>query len=80
MAKIICQHALAETPYLAGDEYTIADIINYPWIAAGVSSFAHVLGDLLRSRPYLERWLSTLDQRPTVQRGMAVPTQLQIRG
>jgi len=64
---------LSETPYLAGDDYTIADIINYPWIAAGVTAFPHVLGDLLSSRPHLERWLGTVGQRPAVRRGMMVP-------
>jgi GST-like protein len=64
---------LSGVPWLAGDDYTIADIINYPWIAAGVTSFAHVLGDLLRSRPHLRRWLGAVGQRPAVRRGMQVP-------
>jgi len=65
---------LADATYLAGDTYTIADIINYPWIAAGTKSFAHVLGDLLQTRPNLARWLALVGQRPAVQRGMQVPS------
>lgn len=64
---------LSQVQYLAGEEYTIADINNYPWIAAGVTSFARVLGDLLQARPHLARWLKTIGQRPAVQRGMSVP-------
>lgn len=69
----VADRRLSEAPYLAGEDYTIADIINYPWIAAGVNSFPHVLGDLLRDRPHLARWLRTVGQRPAVRRGMQVP-------
>lgn len=69
----VADRRLAEAPYLAGDDYTIADIVNYPWIAAGVNSFPHVLGDLLRARPHLARWLRAIRQRPAVRRGMQVP-------
>jgi GSH-dependent disulfide-bond oxidoreductase len=69
----VIDRRLADVAYLAGDEYTIADIINYPWTAASVRSFAHVLGDPLRARPNLARWLELVGQRPAVRRGMAVP-------
>lgn len=64
---------LAESTYLAGDEYSIADIANYPWVVSSIGSFADVLGDILESRPALHRWLDLVGQRPAVRRGMRVP-------
>ena len=59
---------LAEAPYLAGDDYSMADIITYPWAARhewhGVD---------LAEFPDVERWYGALSDRPAVQRGMAVP-------
>lgn len=54
---------LAESPYLAGDEYSIADIANFCW--SGVS---------IEGLPQLRRWLAEIEARPAVQRGLAVPT------
>ncbi|MBL4826978.1 MAG: glutathione S-transferase family protein, partial [Spongiibacteraceae bacterium] len=58
---------LSDREYLAGD-YSIADIANYSWVVrhdwAGVD-----IADL----PHLSRWLETLNQRPAVKRGLAVP-------
>ena len=59
---------LAEAPYLAGDDYSMADIITYPWAARhewhGVD---------LAKFPEVERWFGALSERPAVQLGMAVP-------
>ena len=56
---------LSEQEYLAGAEYSIADITALP----AVLSQEQVLSDY----PNLGRWLKQLNQRPAVQRGMAVP-------
>lgn len=56
---------LAEKQYLAGAEYSIADITVLP----AVLSQREQLVDY----PHLSRWLQELSQRPAVQRGMAVP-------
>ena len=59
---------LGESKYLAGNEYTIADMATYPW----VSRFDYHqtnLGDF----PNVKRWFDELGARPAVQRGMAVP-------
>jgi GST-like protein len=64
---------LAKNVYLAGADYTIADIANYPWIAASVRGFPDALGDFLATRPSMRRWLLLVGQRPAVRRGMAVP-------
>ena len=55
-------------PYLAG-EYSIGDIMHYPWLAAML---------MLKAPPLLERprvvaWLERIRERPAVQRGMKVP-------
>ena len=58
---------LAEREYLCGD-YSIADIATYPWVA--IYEFQ---GLTLDSHPNLKRWVETMQQRPAVQAGMAVP-------
>ena len=58
---------LGDVPYLA-DEYSIADIATYPWVAshdwAGVP-----IGDLEN----LSRWHEEVGARSAVERGMAIP-------
>jgi len=58
---------LSEAQFLA-DEISIADIALYPTVSFRREIIAQS-GEL----PYLMRWLSTMDARPAVQRGMAVP-------
>ena len=59
---------LAVTPYLAGNEYSIADIATWPW----VSRFEWQEIDLLIF-PNVCRWYKDIAQRPAVQRGYVVP-------
>ena len=59
---------LAQTAYLA-DEYSIADIATFPWIAR------HEWHKVdLAEFPNVSRWYDTINRRPAVVRGMAVPT------
>jgi GST-like protein len=60
---------LGEAPYLAGDEYTIADIATFPWVAR----FDWHKVDL-NDFPAVKRWFDKLYERPAVKKGMAVPT------
>jgi GST-like protein len=53
--------------YLAGDEYTIADMISYPWAVNWA-----VQGQDIAEFKYVERWLDELGERPAIQRGMAI--------
>jgi len=59
---------LGEAPYLAGEDYTIADILTFPWAARhewhGVD---------LDDFPNVRRWYDAIAARPAVQRGMDVP-------
>jgi GST-like protein len=64
---------LQTTPYLAGEEYTIADIACYPWVQAAAVYLKEPLADALASKRSLQRWLANISERPAVQRGMAVP-------
>jgi GST-like protein len=58
---------LSEAAYLA-DEYGIADIATYPWVAR--HEWHRV--DLAQF-PAVKRWCDTIARRPAVARGMAVP-------
>ena len=59
---------LGEAPYLAGADYTIADIAAWPWVAKHGWA-AMRLADF----PNLARWFAMVGDRPAVQRGMLVP-------
>jgi GST-like protein len=65
----VLDRRLGETPYLASDEYTIADIATYPWVAR----YEWHKTDLARY-PNVKRWFDGIAARPAVQRGMAVPS------
>ncbi|MBU1333101.1 MAG: glutathione S-transferase N-terminal domain-containing protein [Gammaproteobacteria bacterium] len=58
---------LGEAEFLAGD-YSIADIATYPWVRIHEWSGVSVEG-----LSNLQRWMSALDARPAVQRGLLVP-------
>jgi GSH-dependent disulfide-bond oxidoreductase len=59
---------LAKTEYLAGDEYTIADIANWCWVRT--HNWSGVSIDGLSS---LQRWNDALYARPACQRGIKLP-------
>ena len=58
---------LSEAAYLA-DEYSIADIATYPWVARHEWHRVD-----LNAYPAVKRWYDTIGARPAVVRGMAVP-------
>jgi len=64
---------LSANTYLAGDNYSIADIACYPWVLAATSYLNSVLKQSLATKPALQRWLQLVGERPAVKRGMAVP-------
>lgn len=63
----VLNNRLYDRPYLAGDEYTIADMISYPWTVNWQGQ-----GQDLNEFKYFKRWFEELSARPGVQRGMAV--------
>lgn len=58
---------LAESKYLAGDDYSIADIATWPWLRN-----VPALEFDTERYPNLQRWLAEITARPAVKRGMAV--------
>jgi GST-like protein len=63
----VLQKRLSEAAYLA-DEYSIADIATYPWVARHEWHRVD-----LNEFPAVKRWYDTIGARPAVVRGMAVP-------
>ncbi|AOY00673.1 glutathione binding-like protein [Jeongeupia sp. USM3] len=57
---------LGESAYLAGDEYSIADIAAYPWVVPYERQ-----GQDLADFPHLKRWFDAIAARPAVQRAYA---------
>ncbi len=64
---------LYDRRYLVGDQYTIADMICYPW-CVGWEAQGQNLDDFL----YVKRWFEELSARPGVQRGMAAGQELSV--
>ncbi len=58
---------LGQARWLAGEEYSIADIITYPWLR-----FPERRGVDMADYPNVKRWFDAIDARPAVQRGVAV--------
>ena len=68
----VLDRRLSETRYLAGDDYTIADIACYPWMVGATTLMKDVLAEALAGKDGIVRWMSDLAARPAVQRGMAI--------
>ena len=68
----VLNNKLYNQRYLCGDEYTIADMICYPWTINWEGQ-----GQGIGEFKYFKRWFDELGQRPAVQRGMAVGAQMQ---
>ena len=66
---------LAEAIWLAGDEYSMADIINFPWIRNPERRNIN-----LADYPHLKRWHDAMAARPAVQRGCDVLMEKQRKG
>jgi GST-like protein len=63
----VLNNRLYDRPFLAGDSYSIADMICYPWTLNWQNQ-----GQDITEFPYFERWQKMMAARPAVQRGMAV--------
>jgi GSH-dependent disulfide-bond oxidoreductase len=64
----VMDRRLGEAAFLAGAEYTIADIATYPWVARHEWH-----GVTLSDFPNVTRWAGALAARPAVVKGMAIP-------
>ncbi len=70
----VLDRRLAESPYLAGDTYTVADIAVWPWYGALAKGQLYEAGEFLQVHDYshVVRWADRIAQRPAVQRGRRV--------
>jgi GST-like protein len=70
----VLDRRLAETPFLAGDDYTIADIATWPWYGGLAQGQLYGAGEFLGVEGYanVRRWAETIAARPAVQRGRRV--------
>jgi GST-like protein len=65
---------LATNDYMAGDDYSIADIAIWPWYGGLVLNRAYDAGEFLDAASYahVNRWARQIDARPAVKRGRMV--------
>jgi GST-like protein len=63
----VIDRRLAESAYLAGDDYSIADIATFPWLRSHERQ-----GQNLNDFPDLKRWYEIMKMRPAVRRGIDV--------
>ena len=65
---------LADHHYLAGDEYSIADIATWPWYGALARGQIYGAGEFLQVQDYrnVVRWADEIAERPAVRRGRIV--------
>jgi len=70
----VLDRRLAESAYLAGDEYTIADMAVWPWYGTLVKGQLYESGEFLQVQEYTNvlRWTDQVAQRPAVKRGRMV--------
>ena len=70
----VLDRRLAETEFLAGDVYTIADIAVWPWYGALAQGLLYSAGEFLQVESYahIGRWAAAIGQRPAVKRGRMV--------
>ena len=69
----VLEKRLGEAEHLAGDDYTIADIAAYPWIAQSRVRMKDYVEPMLAVRPNVTRWLNHVGDREGVKRGMTIP-------
>ncbi len=70
----VLNQRLADSPYLGGDEYTIADIATWPWYGGLVLGQLYEAAEFLQVHEYTHvlRWANAIAKRPAVIRGRMV--------
>jgi GST-like protein len=69
----VMNNRLYRSKYLAGDDYTIADMISYPWTVNWQAQ-----GQDIGEFKHFERWFDELSQRPALKRGMEKGNELRV--
>jgi len=70
----VLDRRLGESAFLAGDEYTIADMAVWPWYGAVVKGLVYEAGEFLQVQEYqnVQRWTNLIATRAAVKRGRMV--------
>jgi GSH-dependent disulfide-bond oxidoreductase len=70
----VLDRRLAESEYLAGSDYTIADIATFPWYGGLVKGWLYGAAEFLSVQDYknVQRWADAILARPAVRRGRMV--------
>jgi GSH-dependent disulfide-bond oxidoreductase len=70
----VLDRRLAESEYIAGNTYTIADMAIFPWYGGLAKGWSYGAGEFLSVQDYknVQRWADALLERPGVQRGRMV--------
>jgi GST-like protein len=70
----VLDRRLADNEYLAGSEYTIADMATWPWYGALAKGLVYGAGEFLSVHEYknVQRWTDAIAKRPAVKRGRMV--------
>jgi GST-like protein len=70
----VLDRRLGESPYLAGADYTIADIAVFPWYGMLAKGGLYEAGEFLAVQEYknVQRWADAILARPAVRRGRIV--------
>jgi GSH-dependent disulfide-bond oxidoreductase len=70
----VLDRRLAESEYLGGAEYTIADMAVWPWYGALAKGMVYEAGEFLQVQEYknVQRWTDQIGKRPAVKRGRIV--------
>ena len=70
----VLDRRLADNAYLAGDEYTIADMAVWPWYGALVTNKVYEAAEFIEAHTYTNvlRWTHQIAERPAVKRGRMV--------
>lgn len=71
----VANQRLAQSRFLGGDDYTLADIANYPWLAPFVEG--KIYNDArtflsIHEYEHVARWVGEISARPAVKRGRIV--------
>lgn len=70
----VMNRQLADNEFIAGDEYTIADMAIWPWYGGLVLGRLYDAAEFIEAEQYTHvmRWAKAIDARPAVQRGRIV--------
>jgi GST-like protein len=70
----VLDRRLAESAYVAGSDYTIADMAIWPWYGGLAKGWLYEAAEFLQVQDYtnVQRWANAIGERPAVQRGRMV--------